>query len=53
MKATFKKVKSQIQKGANPEKQLNVDMNKPVNTETYGIRLFLFKTELSHASANP
>ena len=36
LKSIFKKVKSQIQKGANPEKELNVDINKPVNME-YGI----------------
>ena len=29
LKSTFKRVQSQIQKGANPE---NVDMNEPVNT---------------------
>ena len=34
-------------------KQPNVAMNKPVNTQTYGIRLFLFNTGLSLASANP
>ena len=32
LKSTLKKVKSQIQKGANPEKQPNVDIKKPVNT---------------------
>ena len=32
LKLTFKRVKSQIQKGANPEKQQNVDMRKPVST---------------------
>ena len=53
LKSTFKKIKSQIQKGANPEKQPNVDMNKLVNIWTSGIRLFLFNTELLHASANP
>ena len=28
-------------------------MSKPVNISNYGIRLFLFSTGLSHASANP
>ena len=33
--------------------QPNVDMNKPENIWTSGIRLLLFNTELLHASANP
>ena len=32
LKSTFKRVKSQIQKGASPKKQQNVDMSKPVST---------------------
>ena len=46
LKSTFKKVKSQIQKGANPEKAAKRGYEQ-------ACEYFLFKTELLHASANP
>ena len=53
LKSTFKKVKSQIQKGANPEKAAKRGYEQACNIWISGIRLFLFNTELLHASANP
>ena len=45
IKSTVKKIKTQIQKGANPDKGLS--------TWIFGIRQFLFNTGPLHASANP
>ena len=51
LKSTFKRVKTQIQKGANPQKAAKRGYEQAC--ETFGIRLFLSNTGLSHASANP
>ena len=53
IKSTVKKIKSQIQKGANPEKAASADMRKSLSTWIFGIRQFLFNTGPLHASANP
>ena len=49
LKSTFKRVRSQIQKGANPEKAAKPGYEQACET----LRLFLFNTGLSLASANP
>ena len=46
LKSFFKRVKSQIQKGVNPEKGANVT-KRPVSIWRFGIRLFL-STEISY-----
>ena len=48
LKSTFKKVKSQIQKGANPEKAAKRGYEQACEYCESS-----FNTELSHASANP
>ena len=53
LKSTFKRVKSQIQKGANPEKAAKCGYEQACEYLDLWKRLFLFSTELSHASANP
>ena len=57
IKSTVKKIKFQIQKGANPEKAAKevaeyMDMRKSLSTWISGIRRFLFNTGPSPVSAN-
>ena len=53
LKSTFKRVKSQIQKGANPEKAGKCGYEQASEYLDFWNRLFLFNTGLSHASGNP
>ena len=53
LKSTFKRVKSQIENGANPEKAAKRGYEQACECLDFGIRLFLFNTGLLHASANP
>ena len=52
LKLTFKRLNLRFRKVPILRKQPNVDIRKPVNILTYGIRLFLFNTEPSHVLAN-
>ena len=52
IKSTVKKIKSQIQKGANPEKAAKRGYEEVAEYMDFGTRLFLFNIELSPVSAN-
>ena len=52
IKSTIKKVQTQIQKGANPEKAAKRGYEQTCE-QIFGIRRFLSNTWLLHASANP
>ena len=52
LKSTFKKVKSQIQKGVNPEKAAKRGYEQVCEYLDVWNKRFLFNTELLHASAN-
>ena len=53
LKSAFKKVKSQTQKGANPEKAAKRGYEQACEYLDIWNRLFLANTELLHAPANP
>ena len=54
LKLTFKKVRSQIQEGANPEKTAKRGYHEACEyLDLWNKTVFLFNTELSHTSANP
>ena len=52
IKSTVKKIKSQIQKGANPEKAAKRGYEEVAEYMDFGTRQFLFNTGPSHVSAN-
>ena len=53
LKSTFKKVKSQIQKGANPEKAAKRGYQEACECLDLWNKTILIQHRLSHASANP